>query len=81
MVKDCLNGLICEKQNLEALASALSRLMEDKILRKQMGEAGYKLFKENFTLQRFEKQMCGTLNACIDLPLPFPKGIVSLQGD
>lgn len=61
MVKNGVNGLICEKQNSEALATALSRLMEDKALQKQMGEAGYKLFKERFTLQRFEARMCEVL--------------------
>lgn len=61
VVKDGENGLICERQNPEALATALSRLMDDKVLRRQMGEAGYKLFKERFTLQRFEARMCEVL--------------------
>ena len=65
MAKDGVNGLICERRNPEALAAALSRLMDDKALRNEMGEAGYKLFKERFTLQRFEERMCRMLKACI----------------
>lgn len=67
MVKDGMNGMICGKRNPEALASALSRLMDNKSLRSQMGEAGYKLFKENFTLRKFEERMCGILKTCIGL--------------
>lgn len=67
LVKDGMDAIVCKKQNLEALALALSHLIDDKALRRQMGEAGYKLFKENFTLQKFEERMCGALKACIGL--------------
>jgi glycosyltransferase involved in cell wall biosynthesis len=51
------NGLICERNNAESLATALEALLLDKNLRIQYGENGYKKFKSEFTLQSFEKRI------------------------
>ncbi len=64
MVKDNVNGLICEKQNPESLADCIARLLDNEALRIQMGKAGYQIFKERFTLQRFEARMCEVLKNC-----------------
>ena len=56
------NGLICERNNAESLATALETLLLDKNLRIQYGENGYKKFKSEFTLQSFEKRFAGILN-------------------
>lgn len=51
------NGLICERNNAESLATALEALLLDKNLRIQYGENGYKKFKSEFTLQSFENRI------------------------
>jgi glycosyltransferase involved in cell wall biosynthesis len=51
------NGLICERNNAESLATALETLLLDKNLRFQYGENGYKKFKSEFTLKSFEKRI------------------------
>lgn len=62
VVKDGMNGLISEKRNPESLASCIAQLLDNEALRRQMGEAGYRMYKERFTLQRFEERMCEVLN-------------------
>jgi glycosyltransferase involved in cell wall biosynthesis len=57
MVVNGQNGLICERNNAESLATALETLLLDKNLRIQYGENGYKKFKSEFTLQSFEKRI------------------------
>ena len=57
MVVNGQNGLICERNNAESLATALETLLLDKNLRTQYGENGYKKFKSEFTLQSFEKRI------------------------
>ena len=57
MVVNGQNGLICERNNTESLATALETLLLDKNLRIQYGENGYKKFKSEFTLQSFEKRI------------------------
>ena len=64
VVKDGVNGLISEKRNPESLADCIAQLLDDEVLRRQMGEAGYRMYKEHFTLQRFEERMCEVLKAC-----------------
>ena len=61
VVKDGMNGLISEKRNPESLAGCIAQLLDDEVLRRQMGEAGYRMYKERFTLQRFEERMCEVL--------------------
>ena len=62
MVVNGENGLICERNNAESLASALESLLLDKNLRIQYGENGYRKFKSEFTLQSFESRFAGILN-------------------
>ncbi len=62
MVVNGQNGLICERNNAESLATALETLLLDKNLRIQYGENGYKKFKSEFTLQSFENRFVGILN-------------------
>lgn len=61
IVKDGVNGIICEKENKDSLALAIQRLLEDEVLRKEMGNKGYRLFKEKYTLARFESNMSALL--------------------
>ena len=57
MVVNGQNGLICERNNAESLATALETLLLDKNLRIQYGENGYKKFKSEFTLRSFENRI------------------------
>ena len=60
-----MNGIICERQNAESLAAAIERLLLNPVLRRQMGEAGYELFRQNFTLEKFEHRMCECLRTVL----------------
>ena len=55
MVKDGVNGYICEKQNPESLAYYTMLLLDDEKLRWRMGEEGYKRYKSHYTLGAFEE--------------------------
>lgn len=55
MVKDGVNGYICDKQNPESLAYYTMLLLDDEKLRWRMGEEGYKRYKSHYTLAAFEE--------------------------
>ena len=61
MVQDGVNGIICERQNAESLAAAIEKLLLNPELRKQMGQKGFEIFKERFTLDKFESNLCECL--------------------
>lgn len=54
MVVDGENGFICKRQDAAGLANAIERLLLDEALRHRMGEEGYRMYKEKFTLSCFE---------------------------
>ena len=54
MVLDGENGVICKRKDAFSLASALERLLLDEALRNTMGEEGYRIYQEKFTLSCFE---------------------------
>jgi glycosyltransferase involved in cell wall biosynthesis len=51
------SGLLVEKKNVQMLTEKIALLLSDKKLRTQIGENGYKRFKEYFTLEHFEANM------------------------
>ena len=57
LVNDGDNGLICEKNNPESLANCIKRLLDDDRLRIEMGEKGYNKYKQEYTIQTFEKRI------------------------
>lgn len=61
MVIDGENGLICEK-NAESLANSLIKLLENAELRHQLGENGYLKYKNEFTIDSFEKKFVEILH-------------------
>jgi glycosyltransferase involved in cell wall biosynthesis len=61
------NGLICERNNAESLATVLETLLLDKNLRIQYGEKGYKKFKSEFTLPSFENRFVKILKEIVDI--------------
>ena len=58
VVKDGINGLIIDAKSgkvaANELAEKLAQLIDNPVLREQMGEEGYKKLKKQFTLDRFE---------------------------
>lgn len=63
IVKDGGNGFICEKRNPKDLAEKILLLLNDQQLRLKMGQDGYQKYKENFTLEAFEKRMLEILQS------------------
>lgn len=63
MVVDSENGFICRRKDAEGLAQALERLLQDEALRHRMGEEGYLMYKEKFTLSCFEHRFAEILRS------------------
>ena len=61
IVEDGVTGFIVPKENATALAEKIAILIDDGELRRKMGEAGYKRYKELFTLPIFETRFVQTL--------------------
>lgn len=65
VVRNGLNGLIVEVQDGKVqpkqLAEKIALLLNDETLRQEMGEAGYKLFREHYTVEKFESAITATL--------------------
>lgn len=61
IVEDGVTGFIVPKENATALAQKIAVLVDDEGLRGKMGEAGYKRYKELFTLPIFETHFVQTL--------------------
>lgn len=53
VVTDGENGFVCQRKDSISVANAIENLFNDKNIRIQMGENGYKIFKEKFTLEQF----------------------------
>ena len=51
------NGYICECNNAEALANAIEELINNRQKTFEMGQNGYHLFNEKFTLELFNKNI------------------------
>ena len=62
IVNDGDNGFICEKNNPESLANCIKRLLDDKQLRIKMGENGYNKYRQEYTIQTFEKRIIQLLD-------------------
>lgn len=56
MVLDGQNGFICKRKDAVSLANAIERLIVDEALRNIMGEEGYRIYQEKFTLSCFEQR-------------------------
>ncbi len=57
IVTDSQNGLICKQRDAEDLAYKIAYLIDHPQERKVMGEEGYRLYKNNFTIHCFETQI------------------------
>lgn len=65
MVENGKNGLICKKNDPISLAECIARLLDDGAMRLEMGNAGYNLYKSNFTEQHFEHRMVECLDSAL----------------
>jgi len=61
IIKDGVNGLIAERNDVCSLAEKIEILFDDKELCLKMGEKGHQLFVDFFTLDVFESKMCEIL--------------------
>lgn len=61
IVIDGVNGLISERGNRQSLSDCISKLLESEKQRWQMGNNGYKILKEKYTQEIFEKNMISIL--------------------
>ena len=61
MVEKEINGFICKRKNACSIDDAIEKLLDSKELRLQMGEAGYQIFKEKFTLKVFNNNIARIL--------------------
>lgn len=64
IVKHEENGLISDKGNAKSLSANIGRLLQDKKLRIDMGEDGYKKLKSSFTIKTFEDNILEIVNKC-----------------
>lgn len=68
MVRNGINGLICQKQDPVSLADCIEQLITDKALRIKMGIAGHNIYENEYTIEHFEKNMLKILkNTIADL--------------
>lgn len=67
VVKDGKNGYICQKNNSKDLADKIEILLNDEMLRKQMGAEGRKKYEQEYTLEIFEKRFSDILRKLIEL--------------
>lgn len=65
LVIDGINGFVCKRNDVNSLVDALEKLLNDKVLREKMGNKGYEIYQNKFTLEVFEKRMKETLQAVI----------------
>lgn len=61
IVKDGENGFVCKRKDAMSTADAIEKLLDSKELRLQMGEEGYQIFKEKFTLKVFNRNIARIL--------------------
>ena len=57
LVEDGETGFLIQKQNANVLADKLEILIDNPDLRQEMGEAGYQKYKNEYTLDIFEKRV------------------------
>lgn len=64
IVKEGVNGLICEKKNPESLANCIEMLLTNNTFREECGRKGRELFENKYSLHTFECRMKEILGSC-----------------
>ena len=65
VVQNDVNGYICEREESITLANSIEKLLKNKACRIELGENGYRTFKEKFTLCVFNKNITTALKSLI----------------
>lgn len=65
MVKNGENGFVCQQQDSFSLAEALEKLICNPALRRQMGDRGFQRYREEYTLEAFERRMVECLQLAV----------------
>ena len=66
MVKNGINGFVCKRKDAYSTADAIGKLLDSKELRIEMGENGYRLYKEHFTLDVFNRNITTILKGIVE---------------
>ena len=66
IIEDGQTGYLVPKHDAQALAEKMQILLFDTDLRCNMGKNGRDKFEREFTLDRFEKRMCGILEELVN---------------
>jgi phosphatidyl-myo-inositol dimannoside synthase len=61
IIVDGETGLLVPRQDPEAIAGAVARLLTDEAMRRRMGEAGHRRFENTFSYPRFRARLAGIL--------------------
>ena len=65
IVTDGVNGLVCKQQDVDSLVVALSTLLADAALRREMGERGHARYLKEMTLEAFERSFAELLKSVV----------------
>ncbi len=65
VVKDQITGLLTPPGDVDALAHTLRKLVDDKILCQQYGQAGYQRFKNTFIIEQVETKVSALYQHCL----------------
>jgi len=63
--KHKVNCILCEMGNPEALAESILLLKENKDLREEIAEAGFKLYQDLFSSEQIAREFDVALNKCV----------------
>lgn len=66
IVTDGVNGLVCKQQDVDSLVVALSTLLADAALRREMGERGHARYLKEMTLEAFEGSFAEALRSTVN---------------
>jgi glycosyltransferase involved in cell wall biosynthesis len=65
IVEEGVNGFLVKQQDIVGLADKLEELIEDKILRKHMGQAAKEKYIQKYTLDQFDKTLLNIIISII----------------
>lgn len=66
IVTDGVNGLVCKQQDVDSLVEALTTLLADAALRREMGERGHARYLKEMTLEAFERNFAEALRSTVN---------------
>jgi len=72
VIVDGETGLLVPRQDQEAIAGAVARLLTDEPMRRRMGEAGRRRFESTFSYARFRARLAGILARAFPAPTREP---------